>query len=89
MTLYSRGLCYYVSQKEPTRKLVRDVTFAVRVYIPGWFLTIKRQSFFEGPHILQLVVANLQCLAKENFFDRVEKYWPPDDAQEKGKEGGV
>ena len=52
-------------------------------------MTIKRQSFVEGPHILQLVVANLQCMAKENFFDTVEKYWPPDDAQEKGKEGGV
>ena len=37
------------------------------IYIPGWFLTIKRQSFVEGPRILQQVVANLQCLAEENF----------------------
>ena len=55
-------------------------TFAVQVYILSWFLTIKRQSFVEGPHILQQVVANLQCLAEENFFDTVEKYWHPDDA---------
>ena len=81
--LCNRVLRYYVSQKEPTRELVRDVTFAIRVYIPSWFLTIKRQSFVEGPHILQQVVANLQCLAEENFFDTVEKYWHPDDAKKK------
>ena len=45
-------------QEEPTRELVRDVMFAVHIYIPGWFLTIKRQSFVEGPRILQQVVAN-------------------------------
>ena len=76
VTLCNRVLRYYISQKEPTRELVRDVTFAVHVYIPGWFLTIKRQSFVEGPRILQQVVANLQCLA-------VEKYWHPDDAKKK------
>ena len=67
VTLCNRVLRYYISQKEPTRELVRDVRFAVHVYIPGWFLTIKRQSFVEGPRILQQVVANLQCLAEENF----------------------
>ena len=35
--LCNRVLRYYVSQKEPTRELVRDVTFAIRVYIPSWF----------------------------------------------------
>ena len=49
VTLCDRVLRYYVSQKEPTRELVRDATFAVHIYIPGWFFTIKRQCFIKGP----------------------------------------
>ena len=61
------------------------VTFAVRVYIPDWFLTIKEQTFLAGPFLLQTVVANLQSLAEEDFFDTVEKYWHPKDARKKNK----
>ena len=85
VTLYSRGLCYYVSQKEPTRELVRDVTFAVRIYIPGWFLTIKGQSFIKGPRILQQVVAN----GRGELLRHGGEVLAPRRRQEKGKEGGV
>ena len=74
VTLYSRGLCYYVSQKEPTRELVRDVTFAVHVYIPGWFLTIKRQSFVKA------LASSSRC---SSAWPRRTSYWHPDDAKKK------
>ena len=78
VTLCNRVLRYYVSQASPSKELKRVVTFAVRVYIPGWFLTIKK-----GPFLLHTVVANLQSLAEEDFFDTVEKYWHPKDAKKK------
>ena len=65
------------------------VTFAVRVYIPDWFLTIKEQTFLAGPFLLQTMVANLQSLAEEDFFDAAEKYWHPKDARKKKNRRGV
>ena len=87
VTLCNRVLRYYVSQASPSAELIRVVTFAVRVYIPGWFLTINKQTFLAGPFLLQSVVANLQSLAEEDFFDTVEKYWHPKDAKKKKTRG--
>ena len=74
VTLCNRILRYYISQKEPTRELVRDVMFAVHIYIPGWFLTIKRQSFVKA------LASSSRC---SSAWPRRTSYWHPDDAKKK------
>ena len=68
ITLASRVLRYYVSQRKPSKALQKLVKYIVRVYVPNWFLIIKKQSLAEGPLILARIVANLQELAEEGFF---------------------
>ena len=85
ITLASWVLRYYVSQRKPSKALQKLVKYIVRVYVPNWFLIIKKQSLAEGPLILARIVANLQELAEEGFFATSNEYVHPKDARKKEK----